>query len=355
MKVFQCSNCNFPVFFENTMCQNCGSALGYLSSSNQIISKYTNQSTWSINGQHYGYCQNYALQACNWLVPVNHTSGFCDSCNLNRTIPNLSVPEYFERWQKMEGAKHRLIYSLERLGLPVQSKFEHEVSGLLFDFLSEEDARAEGKQVMTGHANGVITILLAEADAVSREQIRKSLNEKYRTLIGHFRHEVGHYYWELIFKNNDNLLADFRAIFGDERQDYSEALKRHYANGAPANWKSYFISQYASCHPWEDWAETWAHYLHILDALETAYYFGLEGKPKLNNSPHMDIYPVFPYDNEMSFKRIIDAVSPLFYAVNSINRSMGLSDVYPFVISDAVEKKLEFIHFTLQNYRKNLA
>ncbi|MBP1838716.1 zinc-binding metallopeptidase family protein [Formosa algae] len=351
MKIFQCSHCSFPVFFENTTCESCGSALGYLDINNEILSNSTSNLQWVVNGDKYIYCKNKSLHACNWLVPIDDDNGFCTSCDLNRTIPDLTVPEYYERWQIMEIAKHRLIYTLKRLELPTISKFDDPEGGLFFDFLSEEVANAGEKKIMTGHANGVITILLAEADTVTREEMRISLNEKYRTLIGHFRHEVGHYYWDLIFRNNDTFLKEYRDLFGDETLDYGEALQEHYKNGAPKNWKDNFISTYASSHPWEDWAETWAHYLHILDTMETAYYFGLEGKPNLKNSEHMRVSTLYPYKENLSFKTILDEVSPLFYAVNSINRSMGITDVYPFVISNKVKEKLEFIHQIVCRYK----
>ncbi|CDF77726.1 conserved hypothetical protein (DUF2248) [Formosa agariphila KMM 3901] len=354
MKIFQCSHCDFPVFFENTICESCGSALGYLDSENEILANNTGHLKWNVKGVDYIYCKNKSLHACNWLMPIDDENGFCTSCELNRTIPDLSVPEYNERWQVMEIAKHRLIYALQRLDLPVISKFDNPETGLFFDFLSKEDAEVDGKKIMTGHANGVVTILLAEADTVSREQTRISLNEKYRTLIGHFRHEVGHYYWDRIFRDNDEFLEDFRALFGDESQDYGEALQAHYKNGAPKNWKTNFISTYASSHPWEDWAETWAHYLHILDAMETAFYFGLEGNPNFNNSEHMRIKAIYPYKDDLPFKTILNEVSPLFYVVNSINRSMGITDVYPFVISDVVKTKLEFIHQILKRYKNKI-
>lgn len=281
----------------------------------------------------------------------NEANGFCVSCSLNRTIPDLSVMGNYEHWHELEMAKRRLVYSLQRLHLPVISKQENPESGLCFDFLSKEVAASQGKKVMTGHANGVITILLAEADSVKREKMRKYLNEHYRTLVGHFRHEVGHYYWDLIIASNNKLLAQFRAIFGDERCNYAKALKNHYKNGAPVGWKQNFISAYASSHPWEDWAETWAHYIHIMDSEETAYNFGLSGQPELKNAAHMQINSIDPYA-KVPFKSIIKEAAPLFYAVNSINRSMGISDVYPFVISSIVEKKLEFIHQTIQSHTR---
>ncbi len=343
MKIFQCGNCHFPVFFENTYCGQCGSSLGFLDEHFQLYALNPNHPDWQIKNRSYQYCKNQAHQACNWLVPLDDLSGFCTSCTLNRTIPDLTYSENFEKWITLEEAKRKLVYSLLKLSLPVKSKLTEPESGLCFDFLSDKVLDASGQKIMTGHDDGVITIVLSEADSVNREQIRKSLNEPYRTLIGHFRHEVGHYYWKLLIHQNHSLLAKFREVFGDERQNYGEALQTHYREGAPSDWRNRFISEYASSHPWEDWAETWAHYLHIMDTMETAYYFGLSGDPKLSKGQHMQIQSVDPYSN-ISFSSILDNTTPLFYAVNSINRSMGIPDVYPFVISEPVKKKMEFIH-----------
>lgn len=351
MKVFQCTNCSNPVFFENTHCEKCGFFLGYLDSENQIFALNPNNLEWVIAHKTYHYCENHSRDVCNWLILKDKTSPFCVACSLNRTIPDLSISENVEMWKKLEIAKHRLVYSLQRLPLPIQSKFEFPDSGLCFDFLSAKVLNSEGERNMTGHANGVITIILAEADSVKREQIRKSMHEPYRTLIGHFRHEVGHYYWQLIVANNVELLESFRDLFGDERQNYSEALQEHYKNGAPDDWQDHFISEYASTHPWEDWAETWAHYFHILNSMETAFHFGLKGNPKLNNAPHMRIESFYPYD-KVTFQTILDETVPLFYAVNSMNRTMGIPDVYPFVISNKVKTKLEFIHQMMDALRE---
>jgi hypothetical protein len=350
MKIFQCSNCDHPVFFENTYCESCGYSLGYSDTEDQIYAFNPKDSNWQIGDQIFRYCKNHDHGVCNWLITMEHDTCFCTACSLNRTIPDLSVSENYKRWKKLEIAKHRLVYSLLKLQLPLRSKLQFPDTGLCFDFLSAKVQDASGNTIMTGHADGVITIILAEADSVNREQIRKSLNEPYRTLIGHFRHEVGHYFWQILIYNNQELLESFRSLFGDERQHYTMSLTKHYQTGAPASWRENFISEYASSHPWEDWAETWAHYLHIVNAMETAYYFGLEGNPKLSNAPHMKIESFYPYE-QMPFKTILDETVPLFYAVNSINRSMGIPDVYPFVISNEVKVKLEFIHQMLQALR----
>jgi hypothetical protein len=193
---------------------------------------------------------------------------------------------------------------------------------------------------MTGHANGLITINLAEADDSERERQRRQMGEPYRTLLGHFRHEIAHYYWDRLVANTP-AIGEFRDIFGDEQQDYGEALQRHYAGGPPGNWPENFVSAYASMHPWEDFAETWAHYFHMVDTLETAAAFGLRVRPKV--SP--DLATVIDFDpHSATMERIIDAWLPLAFASNSINRSMGLPDLYPFVLTPPVIVKLTYIH-----------
>src|SRR6185436_17928775 len=187
----------------------------------------------------------------------------CRSCRLDKVIPNLANAGAKEGWHRLESAKRRLLYTLIDLGLPVE--------GLAFQFL--EDAPG-GNKVFTGHEGGVITINVAEADDPFREKMRVQMGEAYRTLLGHFRHEVGHHYWERLVSQSDRL-AGFRERFGDERADYDQARQRHYEQGPPADWGTRFVSVYASMHPWEDWAETWAHYLHMTDTLETARAHGV--------------------------------------------------------------------------------
>lgn len=239
-------------------------------------------------------------------------------------------------------AKHRLLYSLFRLGMPVVSKFTDQQNGLAFDFL---ESPGPHEKVMTGHSDGLITINIEEADDVFREAERKKMGEPYRTLLGHFRHESGHYYWNRLVENNDNRLYEFRTVFGNEQRDYSGALQWYYQNGAPAGWQQYHISVYASSHPWEDWAETWAHYMHMMDTLETAWSFGLS--VRVRNIPQQrqvsSSLDTDPYEID-DFREIITQWLPFTYAMNSINRSMGINDLYPFVMSDWVIRKLDFIH-----------
>lgn len=328
----------------------CGYSLGYLDIKNEIFALTNANTQWQIDGQVYRYCKNREHHVCNWLMPIDNPVDYCLACNLNRTIPDISNKENYERWSKLEIAKHRLMYSLLRLPLPIESKLDFPETGFCFDFLSAKVSTPSGHKIMTGHADGVITIILKEADSVIREQIRRSMNEPYRTLIGHFRHEVGHYYWQRIVAEDERLLEDFRSLFGDDRQSYADALDIHYKQGPPADWKYNFISEYASCHPWEDWAETWAHYFHIINTMETAHSFGLSGDPRLKDALHMKIVSYDPYE-DMPFKKILDESVSLFYAVNSINRSMGIPDIYPFVITKNVVLKLEFIHDMMRKLR----
>ncbi|WP_426059757.1 zinc-binding metallopeptidase family protein [Hymenobacter sp. B1770] len=348
MKLFNCTHCDQVVYFENDSCERCNHALGFDATQQQMMALKPHGKQWvavhdQADGTTYKYCANHAQQACNWLLPADANESLCQACALNRTIPKLSEPEHIARWQNLEKAKHRLVFSLQQLGLPIVSKTENEETGLAFDFLADEQ-KPEGEKVLTGHDNGLITINIKEADDVEREMARRNMHEVYRTLLGHFRHEVGHYYWDRLIDNTPHL-EECRRLFGDERADYAEALKKHYDQGVPPDWNQHFISAYATTHPWEDWAETWAHYLHIIDTLQTASAFGIHVNPRvseeadnLSTTVSKDPYQVDDFCDNM------EQWLPLSLALNSLNRSMGLSDVYPFVIPPAVVEKLAFIH-----------
>jgi hypothetical protein len=297
-------------------------------------------------GGRYRYCANVQYGACNWLTPVDGPHQLCAACRHNRMIPDLSSPGNLEHWRRIESAKHRLFYTLLQLKLPLTTRLEDAERGLGFDVLAPPPpGAAPAAPVLTGHASGLITINLAEADDSVREHARAAMHEPYRTLLGHFRHEIAHYYW-------DRLIGDraegpereaLRQLFGDERENYAAALQRHYDDGPPADWQERFVTAYASGHPWEDWAETWAHYFHMVDTLETAAAFGLRVRPRVSKgadlSTAIDLKP-----HTSTIDRIIDAWLPLTFAVNSINRSMGIADLYPFVLAPPVIVKLAFIH-----------
>jgi hypothetical protein len=300
----------------------------------------------------YKYCINKQHNVCNWLLLHESEAEFCIACNLNHTIPDISKPDYWEKWASIEVAKHRLVYSLLRFKLPVISKSSDEDKGIAFDFLSDENKDGK-KRLLTGHNHGLITLNIDEADDAIREMARNQMDEVYRTVLGHFRHEIGHYYWDQLI-DNTNRLQPYRQLFGDESIDYAEALKQHYSKAASEAWREKFISAYASAHPWEDWAETWAHYMHIVDTMETAYSFGMTLNPRVAD-PENEISArlnIDPYTAK-SIEDILERWIPLSFVMNSLNRSMGMKDSYPFVINEAVKEKLNFIHETIRGEKKS--
>jgi len=358
LRIFKCQQCGNALFFENVRCESCGYQLGYLPDTETISAlEPAGGELWRAlgaepNRDHYRMCTNYVSEnVCNWMVPADDPHGFCRACRLNSLVPDLSVAGNRERWALLETGKRRLVYGLMRLGLPVVDRKADPQRGLAFQFMADvpESFRESGK-VMTGHADGVITINLIEADSATREKLRLDMNENYRTIIGHFRHEIGHYYWERLI-NGQTEHEPFRALFGDERADYDEALSRHYQQGPPQDWSQRFITSYASMHPWEDWAETWAHYLHICDTLETAAAFEVRiraAKSELANT-HIAIgNDVF---RASSLDDLLEQWYPLTFAVNSINRSMGQPDLYPFVLATVPLDKLRFVHDIISAYR----
>lgn len=352
MRTFYCEHCQAPVYFENTHCTGCGHALGLLPEYLRISAMQPlDDVLWrammpAADGRTYRQCENYHVHhVCNWMVPAESDERFCIACQLNDTIPNLSRPGFTEQWYRIERSKRRLVYSLLKLGLPVRSKELDPTSGLAFSFKSQVDAEPD-EQVMTGHANGHITINLDEADPAQRERNRLDLQERYRTLLGHFRHEIGHYYWDLLIAGSAHL-ESFRALFGDEREDYGEALERHYKQGPVKDWQAQYISAYASMHPWEDWAETWAHYLHIVDTLETAENFGISMEHRRADGSVSRAAPDFNPYAIVDFEPLIEHWTPLTFALNSLNRSMGLQDLYPFVLSRPAIEKLAFVHHVI--------
>ena len=349
MKLFECESCGQPLYFENTVCESCGHRLGYIPDLNKVTALEPEGDLWRALGtadQLYKFCQNAELDACNWLIPSDLTETHCTACRHNRTIPDLSDAENMARWRKLELAKHHLFYTLIKLKLPLKNRVDDPEEGLAFDFLSDQvDANGNVTPVLTGHDNGLITINVAEADDAERERRRTQMGEPYRTLLGHFRHEIGHYFWDkLVRDQGEEALEKCRAVFGDEREDYAEALKRNYSVGAPPDWQNNFVSTYATAHPWEDFAETWAHYLHIIDTLETARSFGLKIKPRIKLGHELEAEVDFDPHKAKNIDELIENWLPLTYAVNALNRSMGQPDFYPFILSPAVITKLGYMH-----------
>ncbi len=347
MKLFKCGNCGQVLFFENSLCECCGYELGFNVNQLELTALVKQDENCykvygDMSGAKFRYCINHQYKVCNWLVSENDPSPFCKACSFNRTIPDINNPDYRYRWNTIENAKHRLIYSLLRLQLPLVNKITDPIKGLSFDFKADDINAHE--RILTGHNNGLITLNIAEADDIEREMTRKSMQEVYRTVLGHFRHEIGHYYWEILVASTVHL-NQFRTLFGDDRINYAQALNNHYKFGPPTDWNKEFISAYAAMHPWEDWAETWAHYMHIIDTLEMASSFGLSVQPTVaSNSPYLSAnINIDPY-NCQDFNHILALWYPLTTALNSLNRSMGLADPYPFVIPAKAVEKLLFIH-----------
>jgi hypothetical protein len=350
--------CGRPVFFRNSLCLGCQSPLGYEPELAQVRSLVAgpDETTWKIHGEEDGKlwkrCENFDSPAgCNWMKPAEEEETLCRSCRLNRTIPSLDNEENGLWWRKIENAKRLLVSQLLRLGLPVKSKVSEDTEhGVMFDFLRSPP---EGPRVLTGHANGLITLNIEEADDSKREKFRHEMREPYRTLLGHFRHEIGHYYWDRLVLDTP-WLEKFRELFGDEREDYAAALKRNYEQGPPENWQDNHISSYASVHPWEDWAETWAHYLHVVDSLDTALRFGLKGEDVEAAVEPFTVNDLYD-PNAPDAQRVILLVNSwvqLTTVLNELARSMGQHDFYPFVLSRPVLKKMHFIQMVVKEERE---
>lgn len=333
MRDFTCPNCGQRLTFENSICLNCRSKLGFSLDDRAllvIVPGPESEHAGAVDESQYRLCANLHVAECNWLVKKGPVAALCTSCALTRTRPNDGDRKAMAAFADAERAKRRLIFELAELKLPIVGRAEDPEFGLAFDLLSSEN-----ETVSTGHHNGVITLDLAEGDDVHREQLRIALSEPYRTLLGHFRHEIGHYYFYRLVGGSAEQTARFVELFGDPTADYQSALDRHYSQGAPAGWERDYVSSYASMHAAEDWAETFAHYLHIRDALDTSAAFGFA--PAGATFDRRVLGP-------SGFDTIIEMWLPLSWALNMVNRSMGREDLYPFVLPRAVLEKMRFIH-----------
>jgi hypothetical protein len=347
MKIFHCQSCTSSLYFENIRCLACGNDLGFCPDL-QELSVITPAGTgeWRAaaapQGQGlYRKCAHFTDDAaCNWMIPPGDSGDLCRSCALTRTMPDITTPDVRRCWIRLEAAKRRLYFGLAQLHLPIVPRDLDGAHGMCFDFL----VPTADRPVVTGHNQGVITINTAEADDAQREASKVALGEAYRTVLGHLRHESGHYYWDVLIDRGGRHEA-FRALFGDERQAYDAAAKRYYSDGPPPQWNDHFISAYATMHPWEDWAETWAHYLHIRDVIEIGGQFHVSLRPKTSDM-HSATVRLSAVSKD-AFDQIIDAWIPFTYVANSLNRSMGFSDWYPFTLSDEAIAKVRFVHDTI--------
>ncbi len=369
MRRFTCRcNTDQPLFFENDRCLSCGRTAGWSFQAQDLLVTEVTQTpgltVWQ--DQHYRRCSNHEHGACNALIPVSSDAdlsqpALCFACHFNQNIPDLTIEGHTELWSNLEQAKRRLLYTLMALALPLPDKQQSE-EGLSFHFLTDKDADDHFRTplthmgaVFTGHSQGDITINLAEADDVARHRMRVSMGEQYRTLLGHFRHEIGHFFWDLLIRDNPDLLARFTELFGDPDLSYQEALDKHYHRDPnDTSWQSSFISAYATMHPWEDWAETFSHYLHMIDTLETARSWEIRTDIGLREETTASVAEmVLPQDGEADFplEDILDNWLHLSVIMNSLNRSMGQDDAYPFVVVEPVQEKLAFVHEVLMGAR----
>ncbi|WP_260926292.1 putative zinc-binding metallopeptidase [Novosphingobium sp. 9] len=353
MRSFACPNCQRLNHFEVRVCPGCNATLGYDPAIDAFRFLADDATVWRDAqggvGEVVVCANNNAYAICNWLVAEHDDTQMCLACRHNRTIPDQSQPSVPPRWAKIEEAKRRMFHTLLKLGLPLETKLDETsgrtVQGLAFDFLYDPAAEEAGTpQVMTGHDGGLVTLNLIEADDAERERIRHAMGEPYRTLLGHFRHEVGHHYWSRLVEHDPEELAAFRALFGDETVDYESSLNSHYGDGGTV-WTTDYVSAYATMHPWEDFAETFAHYLHIVDVLATAEGFhlhlsGLSGEGAAGDG---EVEVDFdPYTAPTA--ALAGQMAPLSFAMNAINRSMGQPDLYPFHLSDAIVAKLDYVN-----------
>lgn len=341
MQAFHCSVCGQLLFFDNSSCLQCGSRLGFDVDDRRLVALAANTDGGELvraDGVHgrFRRCANQLVARCNWLIPVDDPAALCRSCRLTSVRPNDSEAEAMEAFAAAEAAKRRLIDQVLTLDLPLIDRALDPERGVTFELLS-----SRGNAVTTGHQAGVITLDLSESDDAHREFVRQQLGEQYRTVLGHLRHEIGHYFWPLLVVEGGRI-DEFRTWFGDERQSYQDALARHYGSngGGAADWSAAHVSQYATMHPWEDWAETFAHYLHIRAGLETAAAFGIAvGDPSRSAGDR-----AWPADEPSGTGDLVRRWLGLAMALNAMSRSIGESDLYPFVLSATVVGKLDFVH-----------
>jgi hypothetical protein len=355
MKAFHCT-CRQPLFFDNTRCLRCGSEVAYDPTSRRLtpLKPAKQKDLWLLARDtrkpkpQFRFCANRTEPAaCNWLVPARDEETLCLSCRLTRTIPILARPKNPERLRDLEAAKRRVLFVLQELDLPLVPKSADPERGLAFDFL---ESLPDEPRVLTGHAKGLITLNVAEADDDYRERHRDNLREPYRTVVGHLRHELAHYYWDLLIGDTD-WIEPFRTLFGDERTNYASALESHYAEGPVPDWRAKFISAYAASHPWEDWAESWAHYLHLRSTLETVQTYGLNtAKVPLRIEPFAleTLGDINDSEDAAAFLRWVNAWVVLTTVLNEVSRSMGQPDLYPFVLNGPAVAKLYFVHRIIQ-------
>ncbi len=349
MRAFACPVCNGFISFEGRQCPGCQAQVGFHLPSNTMVA--TDGDGATVDGRQWLRCTQAATLNCNWLAPEDqdaYARGRCLADSLIRHEPAPDDTPAREKLVPTAEALRRLVYQLADLALPIDPWWQTE-GGLAFDLLS---SFSTGEKVVIGHANGVITIDVVETLDAYREQLRVRLGEPYRTMLGHFRHEVGHYYQNILVENGlgaERYLEKCRSLFGDERAGYAEAIDRHYKFGAPDGWQSSFISEYATMHPWEDFAECFAHYLHITDSVDTTREAGMVlHADRVRFSAPRDVVPLESYDDEPIERLLYDWMwISMFF--NRVNTAMGKRPFYPFELPPPVAAKLGFVHKVIRD------
>jgi hypothetical protein len=344
VRAFACPVCNAFTPFDSDGCAECGTTLGFHLATKSMLP--ITDGVVALDGRQWVRCTQHETLACNWLAPAEQTAferGRCLAHSLIRREPDADDTLAREKLVPTAAALRRLVYQLHDIGLPIDP-FWRQDGGLAFDLLS---SYTTGERVIIGHAGGVITIDLVESLDDYRESLRVRLGEPYRTMLGHFRHEVGHYYQHVLVETGfgaKEYLDECRTLFGDERASYKDAIARHYEFGPPAGWSETFISEYATMHPWEDFAECFAHYLHIADTIDTSREAGMVLHADLVRfAAPRDIVPLESYDDVPIERMLFDwRWMSLFF--NRVNTAMGKNPLYPFEIPRAVAGKLGFIH-----------
>ena len=338
MQPFSCDVCGQIIFFDNSACLRCDSTLGYVRAERRLVAITSvdgGVERVDAPGVVYRSCANRLTARCNWLVEPGDPLDLCESCRLTTVRPSDDEVDAISAFADAEAAKRRLLHQLHVMGVPVIGRHDDEERGVAFEFRSSRD-----ENVMTGHNGGVITLDLSESDDAHREFVRQQLGEAYRTVLGHLRHEIGHYFWPRMVVDAGRT-DPFRSLFGDERISYQDALDQHYGDGERgSSWVDTHVSEYATMHPWEDWAETFAHYLHIRAGLHTAQSYGISiGDPARSVARE-----TYSPDDGVAVGHTVQEWLGLTLGLNAMSRSIGEGDLYPFVLSAEVIAKLDFVH-----------
>lgn len=324
MRLFSCPVCRQQVYFDNTVCLACGSEIAFAPDRLQMV---------ALGGRHRTCVQRQTAEACNWAIEATDPIERCLSCRLTGALSAVGADALRSR---AEAAKRQVLYTLLQLGVPFSAKLgEDDRQGLRFVWALPGQSSSS---LLTGHHDGTIVLNLNEADDAHREAARVSFGEPQRTVLGHLRHELSHYFFQRFVEGRPEISA-FRNSFGDERADYAAALRRHYESGPAADWPQHFVSAYASAHPWEDWAETCAHYLLMVEAVDTAAAWGLQLSP----AGGVHVQPAAAAAAAPVERLVVDHWLPMARFLNAMSRSLGLADSYPYLLPPPVQAKLRFV------------